>query len=340
MQQARLEMLEMEKDEILARAAAAPFADLDRHGAADHVARRQILGRGRIALHEALALGIGEVPALAARPFGDETAGAIDAGRVELDELHVLERQTCAQHHGVAVAGAGVRRGAGEICPPITPRREHDHVRAEAVQRAVLEVPCHDAAALALVVHEKVEREILDEELGVVLEALLVERVDDGVAGAVGGGAGALRHGAAFVHGVAAERTLIDAPVLDARERHAPMLELDDRGDRLAAHIFDRVLVAEPVGALDRVEHVPAPVVLAHVAERGGDAALRRDRVAARREHLADAGGLEARQAHAERRAQARAAGADHDDVVGVLDDRVALRHGEAQPPKAMRSTA
>ena len=32
-------------------------------------------------------------------------------------------------------------------------------------------------------------------------------------------------------------------------ERHAQMLELDDGGDCLAAHIRDGVLVAEPIGA-------------------------------------------------------------------------------------------
>ena len=70
---------------------AAPFADLDGHGARDDVARGEVLGVGRIALHEALALGIGEVAALAAHALGDQHAGAEDAGRVELDELHVLQ---------------------------------------------------------------------------------------------------------------------------------------------------------------------------------------------------------------------------------------------------------
>ena len=90
---------------------------------------------------------------------------------------------------------------------------------AEAMQRAVLEVPGHDAAAGAVLVHDEVEGEIFDEELGVVLQALLVERVDDRVAGAVGGGAGPLRHAAfAVLDGVAAERTLVDlAPPRCAR---------------------------------------------------------------------------------------------------------------------------
>src|SRR5262245_64856048 len=113
------------------------------------------------------------------------------------------------------------------------------------------------------------------------------------MAGAVGGGAGALRDALAVMRGHTAERTLVDLAVVAARERQAPMLELVDRVGRAAAHVLDGVLVAEPVSALDGVVHVPAPVVLAHIAERGGDAALRRDGVGARREHLGDAGGLE-----------------------------------------------
>ena len=85
------------------------------------------------------------------------------------------------------------------------------------------------------------------------------------------------------------------------------MLELVDRLGSVAAQIFDRVLVAQPVGALDRVVHVPAPVVRTHVAERGGNAALRRHGVRAGRKHLGDAGGLQAGLRCAERRPEARA---------------------------------
>jgi hypothetical protein len=72
------------------------------------------------------------------------------------------------------------------------------------------------------------------------------------------------------------------------------MLQFDNRRDGFAAHIFDGVLIAQPVRALDGVVHVPAPVVLAHVAERGGNAALRGNGVRAGRENLGDAGGLQA----------------------------------------------
>ena len=73
----------------------------------------------------------------------------------------------------------------------VTAGGQHHGLGAEAVDGAVFQVPGHHAAAGAVLVHDQVEREIFDEELDVVLQALLVERVQDGVAGAVGGGAGA-----------------------------------------------------------------------------------------------------------------------------------------------------
>src|SRR4029077_16537415 len=108
------------------------------------------------------------------------------------------------------------------------------------------------------------------------------------------------------------------------------MLELDDRRHRIAAHIFDGVLVAQPVGPLDGVVHVPAPVVLAHIAERGAEAALRRDSMAAGREDLADASGRESCGGHAESGAQTGAAAPDNHDIVGVMLDRIGGAHASS----------
>ena len=198
---------------------------------------------------------------------------------------------------------------------------------------AILEAPGEHAAA-GLAVHQQVEHEILDEELGLALQALLIERVQYGMAGAVRGGGRAMRGLLAVVERMATEGPLIDLARLGAREGHAHMLELDHRRNCLAAHVFDGVLVAQPIGALDRVVHVPAPIVLAHIAERGADAALRRDGMAARRKHLGDAGSLESGGAHAEARAQSGAAGADDDDVIDVIGDGICRRHRH-QPPNA-----
>ena len=322
-QDLRAQVLQVQHDVFFVGPAAAPGIDLQRHRARDHVAAGEVLGGRGVALHEALALAVGQVAALAARPFGDQAAGREDAGRVELHELHVLARQAGAQHHGVAVAGAGMRRGAGQEGAPVAAGGQHHGLRPEAVDGAVFQVPGDHPAAGAFLVHDQVEGEVFDEELHVVLQRLLIQRVQDGVAGAVGGGAGAHRRRLAVILHVAAERALVDAAVLGAAERHAVVFQLVNRRDGRAAHVFDGVLIAQPVRPFHGVVHVPAPVVLAHVAERGADAALRRDGVAAGGEHLGDAGGGQPGRADAEGGAQPRPAGAHHHHVIGVVDHLV-----------------
>ena len=102
----------MQEDVIFLRPDAAAFADFDRHRARNDVSRGEVLGGRRVALHEALAFRVDEIRAFTTRAFGDEHASAVDAGRMELHEFHVFERQAGAQHHGVAVAGLGVGAGA------------------------------------------------------------------------------------------------------------------------------------------------------------------------------------------------------------------------------------
>ena len=85
-------------------AAATAFLDLGGHGARDDVSAGEVLIVRRIALHEALAVLVQEIAALAAHALGDEHASARHPGRVELPELHVLQRQSGAGDHAEAVA--------------------------------------------------------------------------------------------------------------------------------------------------------------------------------------------------------------------------------------------
>src|SRR2546430_7112658 len=104
---------------------------------------------------------------------------------------------------------------------------------------AVVELQTDDAAAAAIL-HDQVDREELDEEFGLVTQRLTVERMQHRVAGPVGRRAGALRRGTlAELGGHAAERALVDAAVVGARERHAPMLEFINGGRRIAEEGFD-----------------------------------------------------------------------------------------------------
>ena len=121
---------------------------------------------------------------VSSRTLSDEASSAVNAGRVELDEFQVLERESGTSDHGVSITRASVRARAAEVGTSIAARSEHGLVRAEAVQRAVLHVQCHHTDALAAL-HDEVQSEVLDEEVGVVTEGLAVECVEECVAGTV-----------------------------------------------------------------------------------------------------------------------------------------------------------
>jgi len=134
---------------------------------------------------------------------------------MKLDELHVLQRQSGAQRHGVAVAGADMGLRRAEEDTAATARRQYHDMRPEQVQSAVLEPPRQDAAA-GPVIHDQIEHQIFDKELGTVLETLLIKCVEHRVASPVGGGTGALGQALAPLHGVPAERALVDQAILGA----------------------------------------------------------------------------------------------------------------------------
>jgi hypothetical protein len=160
-------------------------------------------------------------------------------------------------------------------------------------------------------VPNQIDGEVLIEEVRAGAHVLLVQGVQDGVAGAVRRGAGARRLIAAEVLALPAEGPLVDPPVVDTREGHAGVLQLVHRRDGLAAHVLDGILVAEVVRPFDRVEHVPMPVVRQHVRQRRVDPALRRNRVRAGREDLGDHRHPQVGGGEPQRRVQAGAAGAD-----------------------------
>ena len=73
-------------------------------------------------------------------------------------------RQAGAQRHAAAIAGAGVRRGAGKPGAAIAAGRQYRGLGAKAVHGAGRQVDGHDAAAGALL-HDQVDGEVLDVEL-------------------------------------------------------------------------------------------------------------------------------------------------------------------------------
>src|SRR5258708_34199954 len=95
---------------------------------------------------------------------------------------------------------------------------------AKAVDGAVVELERHHAAAAALV-HDEINREVLDKKLGRMLERRAVERMQHGVPGAVGSRASTLGGAFALMGGHPAERPLVNLAFPSARDGPAPVLE-------------------------------------------------------------------------------------------------------------------
>ncbi len=250
---------------------------------------------------------------------------------MELEELHVLQRQALAPDDADAVAGEGVGVGGGLEDLAEAAGGEDHGLGLEHVQFAGGEVVGDDAGDLRLargILHrDEVEHVELVEEVDAELHAVLEQRLQDHVAGAVGRVARAAHGRLAVVGRVTAEAALVDLALGRAVEGQAHVLEVDDGVDGLFGEDLRGILVDEVVAALDGVEGVPLPGVLFDVRERGRHAALRRTGVRARGVELRDDGGLRAG-AGLDGRAHSCAARADDDDVElvvvdAVFDDRV-----------------
>ena len=107
----RAEMAHVEVDVVLAPDPP-PLRNLEVDRSRDDVARGEVLHRRGVALHEPLSCVVDEEAALAAHRLRQEEAELVHAGRMELEELHVLERQAAAvrDRHPVAGEGVGIAR--------------------------------------------------------------------------------------------------------------------------------------------------------------------------------------------------------------------------------------
>jgi len=188
------------------------------------------------------------------------------------------------------------------------------------MQRTVGDLVADDAAAASTLIGAAALEEEIDDVIFVVepdarLDALLIERLKDHVAGAIGRIAAASHWPLAEVAGVTAETALIDLSIGGAVEREAHALQLDDRWDRFAGQHLGGILVGEVVATLDGVEHVPLPVILFDVAECGADAALGRTGVRTRRIQLREHRRWDALACQLERRPEAGPARTDDDRI-------------------------
>ena len=146
----------------------------------------------------------------------------------------------------------------------------------EDVEVAAVDFVGDDAGCLPVGREQQIEHVEFIKEAHVAGDALLIECLQDHVAGAVGGVTGTAYGFFAEVTGMAAERTLGDLAFGGAVEGQTHVFQFIDYVHRLLAHEIDPcVLVGEIVAAFDCVKSVPFGAVFFEVAEGGADASLR-----------------------------------------------------------------
>ena len=240
---------------------------------------------------------------------------------MELPKLHIFQRDAGPGADAQAVAGVHESVGGRGIDAAGAAGGKQDGFGVEDIHIAAFHFHGSDAHCIAFFVADEVECGPFHEELGVGAHVLLIERVQHGMAGAVGHGAGAFYGAFAELGGMAAEGALVDFAAFHAVERHTHVFQLNHSFGRAAAHEFDGVLVAEPIGAFHGVVHVPIPAVFLHIAQRGRNAALRGHGVGAGGKYFGEHGGVEAGFGKLQRRTQAGTAAANDNGI--EFSDRI-----------------
>ena len=202
------------------------FADLHGHGAADNVTRGKILGRWSVALHETFTLGVSQDTTFSTASLSHQAASTVDSSRVELHELIVLVRKTLTQSHGVAVSCACVRTRAREIGTSVSSSGEHSVLCEDTVDRSIFHVQGNHTDTLAIVVHKKIEAEVLNEVGGIKGERSTIESVQHGVPRTIRSRSTAVGlPSLSELKRLSSKGTLVDLTVFGTTERHTELLE-------------------------------------------------------------------------------------------------------------------
>ncbi|KAG0190646.1 hypothetical protein DFQ28_001761 [Apophysomyces sp. BC1034] len=171
-----------------------PPLDLKVDCARDDVARRE-LSTFIVLRHEALAVGQLQSPTFAAHGLGNQKGTSIrmvQAGRMELDELHV--RHACARppSHRDAVASRGIRVRRVQVNFTGAPGRQHGMRRLDCQRVAVFDVEHVQSEAVPARQtqpgrRDQIDRTMMLEQCDVrALACLLGQRRQHGAAGCIG----------------------------------------------------------------------------------------------------------------------------------------------------------
>ena len=78
---------------------------------------------------------------------------------------------------------------------------------------------------------------------------------------AIGRSTGPTGHRLTMIKRMTAKWTLINFTFFSARERHTIILKFNNRWDGITTHVFNGVLIAQPIRSFDSIIHVKLPVI-------------------------------------------------------------------------------
>src|SRR5690606_37501198 len=209
------QVVELQHHVIAIRTTAVAGEDFLDHGTGNNVTTGEVLGVGRVTLHEALAMLVDQVATFTTAAFGNQYTGTGNTGGVELPHFHVLHRNAGAQGHAHAVTGVDQGVGGGGIDASSTTGGQHGGLGADVDGLAGFQTDGDDTHDSTVLVLHQVHGIPFIEEGGVVLDVVLVQGVQQRVTGTVGGGTGTGSLTALTVAlGLTTEGALIDAALL------------------------------------------------------------------------------------------------------------------------------
>ena len=267
-------------------ATAATFVDFHRHRTGNHVARSQIFYGRRIAFHKTFAVCIQQNTALTAYAFGNQHARTCHAGRVELPEFHIFQRNARTGANAQTVAGIHIGIGGRRINTAAAAGSKHHGFSVENINFTGFHFHGGYTDHVAVLFANQILRRPFHKELRISTDVLLIQSMQHRMAGTVSNCAGTFYRALAVFGSMAAERALINFAAFHAVKRHTHVFQLNHRFRRGATHKLNRILVAQPVGTFHGIVHVPVPTVLLHITQRGGNTALRRYGMRTGRKHF------------------------------------------------------
>ena len=287
------DMVDFQQNVVFVFTAATTLINFHRHRTGNYVARGQVFYGWRIAFHKAFAVSIQQNTALTAYAFGNQHACTCHAGRVELPEFHIFQRNACTGANTQTVAGIHIGIGRRSINTTAAAGSKHHGFSVENINFAGFHFHGGYTDDVAVFITNQILRRPFHKELRIGTDVLLIQGMQHRMAGTVGNCAGTFYRAFTVFGGVTAERTLINFAAFDAVKRHTHVFQFNHCFRRGATHKLNRILVAQPVGTFHGIVHVPVPTVLLHITQRGRNTTLRRYGMRTGREHFRQNGTIQ-----------------------------------------------